>query len=72
LKCPHCKNEKLIRSDQLKRLTTCSCNGNVEEIREALKMTFNVSDPRIDDFLHIYVLGKSKADAVLLSGIIEN
>jgi hypothetical protein len=72
LRCTNCKSEKLVRSDQLKRLRACTCNGNTEEITEALRTEYTLDDPRVHDFLRIYVLGKSKADAVLLSGIISN
>ncbi len=72
LRCSHCKSEKLIRSDQLKRLGACTCNGNTDEIVDALRTKYTLEDPRIHDFLRIYVLGKSKTDAVLLTGIISN
>lgn len=72
LRCPHCKTERLVRSDQLKRVPTCDCNGNNQEIVQALKTNYTLEDARIADFLRIYVLGKSKANAVLLSGINSN
>lgn len=39
---------------------------------QALRTRFTLEDPRVHDFLRIYVLGKSKADAVTLSGIISH
>ncbi|MFC1832772.1 hypothetical protein ACFL0S_12250 [Thermodesulfobacteriota bacterium] len=72
LRCSSCKSERLVRSDQLKRLSPCSCGGNTDEIVQALRTRYTLEDPRVHDFLRIYVLGKSKADAVILSGIINN
>lgn len=46
--------------------------GGTEEITEALRTEYTLEDPRVHDFLRIYVLGKSKADAVLLSNLISN
>lgn len=72
LRCPSCKADKVVRSDQLKRVNQCTCKGSTDEIVKVLRTRYTLEDPRVHDFLRIYVLGKSKADAVILSGIISN